>query len=84
MSLKSAERVTLANENNKADLDEWCQRNLSNIPVSVDGGIVAMVKMHSFITSNLGNDDFTSPHNSVIFDKILLCGGANTGYNISK
>ena len=82
--MNSAEIVTLANENNNADSNEWCQRNLSTMPVSVDGGIVAMVKMHSFITSNLGNDGFTSPHNSVIFDKLLLCGGANTGYNISK
>ena len=58
-SLNSAELLNVANENNKDDVDEWCQRKLSLIPVSVVGGIATMVNMQSFINNNLGDDNFT-------------------------
>ena len=84
MSLDNVEMLSIENESNKHNISYWCQRPLSPAPVRIEGSIMSMVNMHDFVESHLGDASFTSPHNSVIQDRALLCGGANTDYNITK
>ena len=78
------EILDIEDEGNNNNISYWCQKELKDMPVSLDGAVIAMINMHSFVHSHIGDSTFTSAHNSLIHDKALLCGGANTGYNISN
>ena len=83
-SLDNVEMLSIENESKKYNSSYWCQRDLSTAPVHMEGSIMTMVNMHDFVESHLRDDSFTSPHNSVIQDRAIMCGGADTDYNITK
>ena len=83
-SLGDVELLTLTQENKFGVKGNWCQRNLANTPIPLDGATVDWVDAFHFISSQEGNSSFTSSHHSTTFKRALVCGGADKQYKIQK
>ena len=83
-SLDDVELLTLDDEEKFKNESSWCQRNLTSSAFSLDGATIDMIDEFAFVAKHADNPAFTSPHHSIIFQRALVCGGADTGYSITS
>ena len=53
----------------------WCQLQLPPALVRLEGSTMDWLSMFDFMEMMVGNVNYTSPHSSMVFERILLCGG---------
>ena len=57
---------------------QWCQTQLPPAPFKLEGATMEWVSMMDHMEDMLtSNPTYTSPHSLVIWEKILVCGGAD-------
>ena len=55
--------------------DNWCQLQLPPAAVKLEGSTMDWISMFDFMESQVGNVNYSSPHSSMVFERILVCGG---------
>merc|ERR1711963_553038 len=84
-AVDNVEILSLSNQAQYKSTDKWCQVQLPPADVKLEGATMTRVSMFNHMENMLANDNtYTSPHSSVIWEKILLCGGAQQDYDVSK
>ena len=78
------ELITLTNPEKFSYKSNWCQRNFPPSEVSLDGATVDMIDTFKYMEGLEDDSKFSSSHNSVIFERILVCGGADKQYIITS
>jgi len=64
---------------------QWCQARLPPALFKLEGATMEWVSMMDHMENMLAtNPTYTSPHSLVIWEKILVCGGADQNYTVSK
>ena len=53
----------------------WCQLELPPALVRLEGSTMDWLSMFDFLEEMTGNVNYTSPHSSMVFERILVCGG---------
>ena len=87
MRTKSLNNIEILNLEDETDFEiesSWSQQNVSSALEDLDGGTINMVNMFDFIDEHQDNPKFSSPHGINIFDRPLICGGADTNYKITN
>ena len=82
-SMDDVELLTLEDEQMYNYESAWCQRTLPSAAVSLDGATIDMINSFDYVESYIGDTAFTSPHNSHVFERAIVCGGADPRYNIT-
>ena len=67
-SINSVELLSLAGS-------DWCQLELEPAVVKLEGSTMDWISMFDFMEDMVGNGNYTSPHSSMVFERILICGG---------
>ena len=57
----------------------WCQLELEAAVVRLEGSTMDWISMFDFMEGMVGNTNYTSPHSSMVFERILVCGGIDQG-----
>ena len=78
------ELITLTNPEKFSNKSHWCQRSLPPSEVSLDGATVDMIDTFKYMEGLEDDSKFSSAHNSFIFERILVCGGADNQYRITS
>ena len=78
------ELLELADHDNFHKKSNWCQRLLPSAAQSLDGATVDIVNTFKFMEDHEGDSTFTSSHNTVIQDRLLVCGGSDNKYEITN
>ena len=55
--------------------NNWCQLELAPAVVKLEGSTMDWISMFDFMDKMVGNTNYTSPHSSMVFERILVCGG---------
>ena len=55
--------------------NNWCQLELEPALVKLEGSTMDWISMFDFMEDMVGNVNYTSPHSSMVFERILVCGG---------
>ena len=82
--LDEVELITLSNPEKFSNKSHCCQRSLPPSEVSLDGATVDMIDTFKYMEGLEDDSKFSSAHNSVIFERILVCGGADNQYRITS
>ena len=82
-AIDEVELITLENEETFHNESGWCQESLNPAAMSLDGATIDMINTFDFLAKHLGDPVFIGPHNSQVHHRVIVCGGANTGYAIS-
>ena len=45
----------------------------------LEGSTMDWISMFDFMEGRVGDTNYTSPHSSMVFERILVCGGINQG-----
>ena len=78
------ELLELADQNSFHKRSSWCQRPLPSAAESLDGATVDIVDAFKFLADHEGDTSFSSSHNTVIHDRLLVCGGSDNKYEITN
>ena len=76
------ELIELTDSDEFSKKTSWCQRGLPSSPESLDGATVDMINTFKYMEGLEGDPKFSSAHNSVIYDRVLVCGGSDNDYGI--
>ena len=57
----------------------WCQLELEPAAVRLEGSTMDWISMFDFMEGRVGDTNYTSPHSSMVFERILVCGGIDQG-----
>ena len=57
----------------------WCQLELEPAVVRLEGSTMDWISMFDFLEGRVGDTNYTSPHSSMVFERILVCGGIDQG-----
>ena len=83
-ALDSAELISLSGAAQYQVTSMWCHAALAPAPLRLEGATVDWVSVSQHMEAMLTSDPlYSSPHSSLIWDKILVCGGADTEYKVS-
>ena len=83
-ALNEVELITLKETDKFSHNSYWCQRNLSSSEESFDGATIDLIDAFQYIEALEGDSSFSSAHNSFIFERVLICGGADSVYMITN
>ena len=78
------ELITLTDADMFNNKSYWCQRSLSSSEESFDGATIDLIDTFNYNEGHEGHSDFSSAHNSLVFERVLVCGGADTEYRITN
>ena len=56
---------------------DWCQLHMQPAVVSLEGSTMDWVSMFDFLESSVGNGNYSSPHSSLVWERVLVCGGVD-------
>ena len=76
--------ITLTNPEKFSNKSHWCQRSLPPSEVSIDGATVDMIDTFKYMEGLEDDSKCSSGHNSVIIERIIVCGGAAKEYKITS
>ena len=76
--------LTLEQQSQYADPTKWCSKSLASLPLELDGSSASWVETGKFLASQLGNSSFSTAHHTTGFTGLLLCGGADREFKISR
>ena len=83
-ALDTAELLSLSAQAQYASEAQWCHTALAPAPVRLEGATMDWVSVTEHMAAMLATDPlYTSPHSLVIWDKVLVCGGADKDYVVS-
>ena len=57
----------------------WCQLEMEAAVVRLEGSTMDFISMFDFMEGKVGDANYTSPHSSMVFERILVCGGIDQG-----
>ena len=83
-AMDDVELLILDNESMFKNQSSWCQKNLSSSPLSIDGATIDMINTFDYVEDHKNDPTFTSPHYSFMFERALVCGGADSQYHIKR
>ena len=82
--LDNVTSVTLDWEAKYNEVSRWCFKERSALPSPLDGATVSLVDTWKFLSSQLGNSSFSSAHHSTAWARVMVCGGADQQYTVSR
>ena len=82
--LNEMELLTLTKADKFNEESSWCQKSFSSSGNSFDGSTVDMINTFAYVGGLADQSQFSSAHNSLIFDRVLACGGADMQYKITN
>ena len=83
-ALDTAELLSLSAQAQYQSEAQWCHTALAPAPVRLEGATMDWVSVTEHMAAMLATDPlYTSPHSLVIWDKVLVCGGADKDYVVS-
>ena len=83
-SVGDVELLSLEDESMFNNESSWCQANLSSSSFALDGATIDMINVFSFVAGHADDPAFSSPHSSSVFERALVCGGADEQYAITN
>ena len=83
-ALDTAEVLSLSAQAQYQSEAQWCHAPLPPAPLRLEGATMDWVSVTEHMAAMLTADPlYTSPHSLVIWDKVLICGGADKEYVVS-
>ena len=80
-TIADSEQLALTNKNHVLDYDSWCQKSETSLPLPLEGAAVASLSLTAYL-SNVVKQKGKHPHETVKFDRMIICGGADDKYVI--
>ena len=78
------ELIELTEPDNFKRRSNWCQGVFPSSSDSLDGATIDMIDTFTYMEGLEGDSKFSSAHNSFIYERALVCGGADNYYRITN